>query len=71
LWQRRAARRRATRATAQQDIAGFLEARFGELPPDLVEAIESVGGEKELKDLVRSAAVCADLAAFRRAIARG
>jgi len=37
---------------------------------DNIEAIEAVGDERQLKDLVRSAAVCPDLAAFRRAIAR-
>ena len=44
----------------------FLEGRFGEIPPPiLVEAIESVVNEKQLKDLVRSAGACPDLDAFR------
>ena len=63
--------REAARETAHQDIATFLEARFGDVPRDLVEAIESVVNEKQLKDLVRSAAACPDLAAFRRAMTQG
>ncbi len=67
----REAAREAVRETAHQDIATFLEARFGDVPRDLVEAIESVVDEKQLKDLVRSAAACPDLAAFRRAMTQG
>ena len=60
-----------SRATAHEYIAVVLEARFGDVPRDLVETIESVVDEKQLKDLVRSAAACPDLAAFRRAMTRG
>jgi len=63
--------REKTRETTQPAIAGFLEARSGEVPPDLLEAIKSVVDEQQLKGLVRSAAVGPDLAAFRRAVARG
>jgi hypothetical protein len=63
--------REAARATAHENIAAFLEARFGDVPRDLVEAIESVDDKKQLKDLVRSAAACPDLPAFRRAMTRG
>ena len=63
--------REAARATAHEYIATVLEGRFGDVPRDLVETIESVVNEKQLKDLVRSAGTCPDLAEFRRAIARG
>jgi len=55
----------------RENITAFLETRFGDLPRDLLEAIESVVDEKQLKDLVRSAAACPDLAEFRRAMTRG
>ncbi len=54
----------------RENITVFLEARFGDLPRDLVETIESVVDEKQLKNLVRSAATCPDLAAFRDAMTR-
>jgi hypothetical protein len=60
-----------TRETAHRYIATVLEARFDDVPRDLVEEIESVVDEKQLKELVRSAAACPDLAAFRRAMTRG
>jgi hypothetical protein len=60
-----------TREAVQQAIAAVLEARFGDVPRDLIETIESVVDEKRLKDLVRSAAACPDLAGFRRAMTRG
>ncbi len=56
------------RDTAHDYIVTFLEGRFGEVPRDLVEAIGSVVDEKQLKDLARSAATCADVDAFRRTI---
>jgi hypothetical protein len=49
----------------------FLEARFGDVPRDLAEEIESVVDEKQLKGLVRSAGACPDLDASRNVIARG
>ncbi len=63
--------RKVREAAAHQDIAAFLEARFGDVLRDLIEATESVVDEKQLKDLVRSAAACADLVEFRRAMTRG
>lgn len=51
--------------TARQDVVTVLEARFGEVPVDLAEEIESVDDEKQLRGLVRLAASCADLEAFR------
>ena len=55
----------------RENITAFLETRFGDLPRDLVEEIESVVDEKQLKDLVRSAAASRDLAEFRLAMTRG
>jgi hypothetical protein len=56
--------------TAHQDIETVLEARFGDVPRDLVEEIESVVDRKQLKGLVRTAVACPDLEAFRGALAR-
>jgi hypothetical protein len=61
---REAARETACK-TAHQDIVTVLEARFGEVPRDLVEEIEPVVDEEQLKALVRAAGTCPDLAAFR------
>jgi hypothetical protein len=60
----------AARETNQAAILTVLEARFGEVPRDLAEGIESVVDAKQLKSLVGKAAACADLDAFRDAIAR-
>jgi hypothetical protein len=59
------------RENAHENIAAFLDARFGDVPRDLVETIESVVDEKQRKDLVRSPAAGPELAAFRRAMTRG
>jgi len=67
----REAMRETACETAHQYIVTFLEARFGEVPRDLAEEIESVVNEKQLKGLVRTAASCPDLAAFRSEVARG
>ena len=64
------ATREATCETAQQDIVTVLEARFGDVPRDLAEEIESVVDGKQLKGLVRTAVACPDLDAFRGAMAR-
>jgi hypothetical protein len=60
-----------TRETAHKNIVTVLKTRFGDVPRDLVEAIESVVDEEQLEDLVRSAVVCPDPAAFRRAMTPG
>ncbi len=60
-----------TRETAHKNVVTVLKTRFGDVPRNLVEEIESVVGEEQLEDLVRSAVVCRDLAEFRRAITRG
>ena len=57
-----------TRETAQQDIVTVLEARFGDVPGDVVEGIESIDDETQLRGLVRLAASRPDLAAFRDAV---
>ena len=59
-----------TRETAHQYIVTVLEARFGDVPRDVAEEIESIDDQKRLKGLVRLAASCPDLDAFRRAVAR-
>ncbi len=59
-----------TREAVHRDIATVLEARFGDVPHDLVEEIGSVVDEKQLESLVRSAGTCRDLAEFRRAMTR-
>jgi hypothetical protein len=60
--------RQTARETAQQDIITFLEARFGDVPSDVVEGIESIDDHAQLRGLVRLAASCPDLAAFRDAV---
>jgi hypothetical protein len=60
--------RETARETAQQDIVTFLEARFGDVPGDVVEGIESINDHAQLRGLVRLAASCPDLAAFRDAV---
>jgi len=54
----------------RKDILTILETRFGEVPLDVSEAIQSVVDEDRLTDLVRKSASCPDLDAFRNAIAR-
>jgi hypothetical protein len=67
----REAARETACETAHQYIVTFLEARFGDVPRDLAEEIESVVDETQLRSLVRSAGACPDLDAFRSAVARG
>ncbi len=61
--------REAARETAHKYIGTVLKTRFGDVPQDVVEAIESVVDEEQLEALVKLAVVCPDLAAFGRAIA--
>ena len=56
--------------TAHQYLVTVLEARFGDVPRDLTEEIESVVDGKQLKCLVRTTVACPDLDAFRGALAR-
>ena len=50
---------------ARKMIFAFLETRFGEVPGDLAEDIESVSDEKQLTELARKAEACPDLESFR------
>ena len=54
----------------RKDILTFLETRFGEVPLDVAEAIQSVVDEDRLTDLVRKSASCPDFDAFRNAVGR-
>ena len=56
--------------TAREVLVTVLEARFGNVPRDLADEIESIGDAKQLKGLVRSAVACRDLDAFRDATTR-
>ena len=66
----REAARVTARATACQGVVTVLEARFGDVPCDLAEEIESVDDEMQLRGLLRVAASCPDLDAFRKAVAQ-
>ena len=63
--------REATREAAHRHVMLLLEARFGDVPRDLVAEIGSIVDEKQLESLVRSAGTCPDLSGFRRAMTRG
>jgi hypothetical protein len=66
----REAARETACETAQRAIRTVLETRFGDVPRDLAEEIESVELDDQLQTLTRTAAACPDLDAFRRAVAR-
>jgi hypothetical protein len=57
-------------ARTHQDILAVLETRFGEVPRDLPEKIASVVDDDQLTELVRKAASCPDLKAFRNEVER-
>jgi hypothetical protein len=50
--------------TRAEDNIDALESRFGSRPDDLADELQALG-EQELKALIRFAAVCPDLEAFR------
>ena len=58
------------RETAHRAILTVLEARFGEIPREVAEAVTSVSDDNQIRDLVRKAAACPDLDAFRSELAR-
>lgn len=58
------------RANAQRNTLTVLEARFGGIPRDLAEQVQSVADEERLADLVRKAASCPDLETFAREVKR-
>jgi len=66
---RQAARETACE-TAHRNIITFLATRFGAVPRELADEIESVADEDQLQKLVRTAASCPDLEEFRDAIDR-
>jgi flagellar biosynthesis/type III secretory pathway protein FliH len=55
----------AAREAARESIVAVLEARFGDLPSDLLKQIATVVDQKDLKQLVRATGICRDLDAFR------
>jgi hypothetical protein len=59
-------RGRSTRKTLQEAILAILEARFGTVPEDIVEWVRELRSQKKLKALVKQAALCRDLDAFRK-----
>ncbi len=62
--------RLAAREAARESIVTVLEARFGDLPLDLLERIAAVVDEKDLKQLIRATGTCPDLDAFRDLLPR-
>jgi hypothetical protein len=54
-----------TAQTMHNAIVAVLEARFGSVPEDVVAALSLVLGEDHLRRLVKQAARCGDLEAFR------
>jgi hypothetical protein len=57
-------------ARVHKDILTFLEARFGQVPRDLAEKIETVVDDDQLTELVRKAATSPNLEAFRSEVER-
>ena len=57
--------REATQRTRHQDLIAILTARFGPEASGLSEAIDALNDDALLEGLVRFAAVCPDLDAFR------
>jgi hypothetical protein len=50
----------------QEDILKFLQARFDSVPDDVSERLRAVRGEKKLVALIKHAARCRDINAFRK-----
>ncbi len=50
----------------QRSILVFLETRFGEVPHEIAERIQSITDQDRLTELVRKAASCADLEEFQK-----
>jgi hypothetical protein len=55
----------AVQEAARESIVTVLEARFGDLPSDLLKQIATVVDQKDLKQLIRATGTCPDLDAFR------
>ena len=52
----------------QQDVLEVLEARFGLVPLDVVQRVKAVTNAGQLSQLIKQAARCPDLEAFRQAL---
>jgi hypothetical protein len=66
----REAAQEAAQQAARESIVAVLEARFGDLPPDLLKQIAAVVDQKDLKQLIRATGTCPDLDAFRERLPR-
>ncbi len=55
-----------TQKVRQEAIIEFLQARFHQVPEGIVQQLRNIRAGKKLKALVKHAARCADLEAFRR-----
>ena len=53
---------------SQQDVLEVLEARFGLVPLDVAQRVKQVRNADNLSQLIRQAARCPDLEAFRQAL---
>jgi hypothetical protein len=53
----------------QKTILGFLEERFGPVPPEISTVLTAITNSDQLQRLARVAARCSDLEAFRQQLA--
>jgi hypothetical protein len=56
--------------TLHEAILGFLADRFGTVPDEMAAAVRTIHEQSKLKKLLREAAYCPDLEAFRRRLGR-
>jgi hypothetical protein len=56
----------STRKNTQETILAVLKARFGAVPEGIAERLRKLRSQKKLKALVKQAALCPDLDAFRQ-----
>ena len=61
--------RDAALQTSRRDIVDVLAARFGPEAEDLAAELEAIADNARLKELVKLAAICSDLASFRKELA--
>jgi hypothetical protein len=52
----------------QRDVFEVLEARFGPVPPDVVQRVKEVTNAGQLSQLIKQAARCPDMETFRQAL---
>ncbi len=62
----REATRKATREAQRRAIVDFLVARFGTSAGKLGAELDAINDEARLRELVKSAALCADLESFQK-----